>query len=97
MIFRNEFYKYSSHIVASWFLRATKLELLSEPTLRKHILVINSDFGENIMVISKHETADQFFHRLEICLFGSVCVISGSQNNTIKDYQVSYILTSDYK
>ena len=87
----------AEHIVSAWFLRATKLELLAAPVSRKNVIVINSDFGENILVISKQETSDQFFHRLEVCLFGSVCILTVQQDDKMKDYEVSYIVTSDYK
>ena len=61
---------------------------------RKHVLVITSDFGENIQVVSKHETADQFFHRLEICLFGSVCILAeeDGEESKIEDYGSLIIL-----
>lgn len=95
--YREDFLNYGEHIVASWFLRATKLELLSQVNSRQHVLVINSDFGENILVVSKHETSDQFFHRLEICLFGSVCLLARPEDENVKSYDVSYIVTSDYK
>ena len=73
------------------------MELFAATETRQHILLITSDFGENILVVSKHETADQFFHRLEVCLFGSVCILSGEKDGKIEDYGVSHIITSDYK
>ena len=66
---------------------------------RQNVLVITSDFGENIQIVSKHETADQYFHRLEVCLFGSVCLLAktGENENEFENYQFSHIITSDYK
>ena len=58
--FREEFMKYAHHIVASWFLRSTKLELFRPSKDRQSILTIISDFGEAFLVVGKHETADQF-------------------------------------
>ena len=95
--FRNEFHSFAEHIVASWFLRSTKLELFGAKESKQHILIITSDFGENILLVSKHETADQFFHRLEVCLFGSVCVLTGQEDDKPKDYGFTCIITSDYK
>ena len=73
------------------------MELFAAPKTRGHILIINSDFGENILVVSKHETSDQFFHRLEVCLFGSVCILSVEDAERIADFEVSHIVTSDLK
>ena len=39
---------------------------------RSLVLFVTTDFAENILVIRKHELADQYFHRIEILLFGAV-------------------------
>ena len=36
------------------------------------VLFFTTDFAENILLIRKHELADQYFHRIEILLFGAV-------------------------
>ena len=36
------------------------------------VLFFKTDSAENILVIRKHELADQYFHRIEILLFGAV-------------------------
>ena len=55
-----------------------------------------SDFAENILVVRKMETSDQFFHRMQICLFGTVCTLPNSLDERKKE-TVSHLLTSDYK
>ena len=51
---------------------------------------------ENILVKGKHETGDQFFHRLEVCLFGTVSTLPTPADQT-KTKTVSHIIISDYK
>ena len=87
---------YSEHIIVAWFLRATKLELMGMQSQLRHMGIYTSDFGENILVKSKHETGDQFFHRLEVCLFGTVSTLPSSPVLTTTE-TVSNIVTSDYK
>ena len=94
--FRAEFAIYAEHIIAAWYLRATKLELLGQQSQLRHLCIFTSDFGENILVKGKHETGDQFFHRLEICLFGTVSTLPSPADQT-KTETVSHIITSDYK
>ena len=87
---------YSEHIIPAWFLRATKLELMGAQSQLRHLATCTSDFGENILIKSKHETGDQYFHRLEVCLFGSVITLPSPLDLT-KTETVSCIVTSDYK
>ena len=100
---REEFEAYSLHIVAAWFLRSTKLQLFAVAPSRQSILTIISDFGEAFLVVSKHETADQFFKRREVNLHGSVCgfmVAKDGQDGdseTLEEYRMSYIVSSDCK
>ena len=80
--------------MTAWYLRATKLEVMGQLIQLQHLCMFTSDFGENILVKGKHETGDQFFPRLELCLFGTVSTLPtpGDQTET-----VSHIITSDYK
>ena len=93
---RAQFSSYAEHIVVAWFLRATKLELMGGHCQLRHFGICTSDFGENILIKSKHETGDQYFHRLEVCLFGTVSSLPRSDDLT-KTETVSSIITSDYK
>ena len=95
-ITREEFSSYAEHIVTAWFLRSTKLELLDKQSGLQQFLTLVSDFGENILVTRKHETADQYFHRMQICLFGTVCTLPSSLDETKKE-TVSHMITSNYK
>ena len=101
-LFQDEFTKYAHHIVAAWFLRSTKLELFKPSQERKSVLTIVSDFGEAYLVVKKHETSDQFFKRPEVSIHGSVCTFLvpdqvGDSNETLKDYNMSCIVSSDTK
>lgn len=94
--FRAEFSSYAEHIVAAWFLRSTKLELLDRQSQLRNFLTMVSDFAENILVVRKMETSDQFFHRSQICLFGTVCTLPSSSDESKKE-TVSHLITSDLK
>ena len=100
--FQEEFRKYAHHIVASWFLRSTKLALFHPSKDRQSLLTIISDFGEAFLVVGKHETADQFFKRKEVNLHGSVCTFLAPVENedatvTLKEVNISFIISSDIK
>ena len=67
---------------------------------RSENLFITSDFAENVQVIRKHELSDQFFHRIEILLFGAVTSMvekleEGSDE--LVPFQSSYMVCSDYR
>ena len=51
--FREEFMKYAHHIVASWCLRSTKLELFKPSSGRQSIVTIISDFGEAFLDVEE--------------------------------------------
>ena len=59
-----------------------------------------TDFAENILVVRKHELADQFFHRIEILLFGAVAsYVMLDENNDQEPtlHKSSYMVYSDYR
>ena len=99
---REDFQKYAHHIVAAWFLRSTKLALFTSFKERQSVLTIISDFGEAFLVIAKHETADQFFKRMEVNLHGSVCTFLSPKVDedgkvTYEEVNISVIVSSDIK
>ena len=94
------FHEYSRHIIPSWFLCNTKLELQKCQRNRSKTLFITTDFAENILVIRKHELADQFFHRIEILLFGAVVSYVKWEENSDEEpilHSCSYMVSSDYR
>ena len=95
--FREDFTNYAHHIVAAWFLRSTKLELFQPSQERKSVLTIVSDFGEAYLVVKKHETSDQFFKRPEVNIHGSVCTFLVPNEEKLKEYNMSCIVSSDIK
>ena len=83
------------------------MEIMKPLTRRSHSLFIVSDFAENVPVYSKHEIADQYFHRPEILLWGGVAsFLAQPQVATARDlnqgqgerlYSASFMLSSDYR
>ena len=100
--FRSEFASYAQHIVAAWFLRSTKQELIHPKKKRPSVLTIVSDFGETFLVVGKHETSDQYFKRPEVNLHASVCnfqvpKVDEGDGIEFKEHSFSYIVSSDTK
>ena len=96
---RELFLEYTHHIIPSWFLTNTKQELQKCRSARRNILFVTTDFAENIQVIRKYELADQFFHRIEILLFGAVAsfvVMKGGEEEP-SSHEHSYIVSCDYR
>ena len=60
---RAEFSLYAEHIVAAWFLRSTKLELLNKQSQLRHFITLFFYFGENILVARKMETSDPLLEK----------------------------------
>ena len=98
--FGHLFHEYSRHIIPSWFLSNTKFELQKYHSSRSSTLFITTDFAENILVVRKHELADQFFHRIEILLFGAVASYVMLDENDDQEptlHKSSYMVSSDYR
>ena len=70
--FAVQFKEFSRHIVPAWFLSNMKMELIKASPRRKETLFVTSDFAENIVLVRKHELAEQYYHCVEILLFGAV-------------------------
>ena len=63
---------FAHHIVVAWFLKNLKVEIMRPLPRRSLSLISTTDFPENILVIRKQELSEQYFHRVEILLFGAV-------------------------
>ena len=96
--FEQLFQEFSSHIIPSWFLTNTKLELQKCCSSRATTLFITTDFAENVVVVRKYEVSDQYFHRVEILLWGAVAsyVVTRSDGELVL-IQESYMVSSDYR
>ena len=92
--FRESVSDYSEHVVAAWFLRNCKLELLSSLPEKDGVAVMTADFAENVKVLDKHETGDQYFHKREIALFGTTVTVTGDGEGP---ETTSYLTSSNYR
>ena len=97
--FSIQFKEYTKHIVPSWHLSNTKLEIMRPLERRRHQIFAVSDFPQNVLIIRKHELADQYFHRPEILVFGCVVSFLVKDGNTglYRLHTTSYIVSSDYR
>ena len=96
--FSKVFEEFSRHIVQSWFLSNTKHEIM-RPLLRRLCLMFSTtDFAENVVAHRKYELADQYFHKIEILLFGAVVsFVAVDENGDLKMEQYSFMISSDYR
>ena len=96
--FSKTFVGFCHHIVPSWYLSNVKLELQKPLASRSSLLFVTTDFAENILIVRKRELADQYFHRIEILLWGGVASFvktDGTEDPVL--HQSSYMVTSDYR
>ena len=96
--FEKLFQEFSSHTIPSWFLTNTKLELQTYSSSHTTTLFITTDFAENVVVVRKYEVSDQYFHGVEILLWGAVAsyVVTKSDEELVLR-QESYMVSSDYR
>ena len=93
--FKNVFPNYVEHIVIAWYLRNAKAEGLSVASMPPHMMWMIGDFAQNIEVVKKWETAEEYFKRPEIALHG---IISGFVSSSDKSsHAMSHITSSDYR
>ena len=90
---------FTNHIIPTWFLANCKSELQKCRSARSSILFVTSDFAENVKVIRKHELGEQFFHRIEILVFGAVAsyFVTKEGQQELSSHQRSYIVSCDYR
>ena len=94
-IFKAAFPKYVEHQVIARYLRNAKAEGLSPPSVPPHMMWMIADFAQNIEVVKRWETAEEYFKRPEIALHG---VISGITPMSGKEaYEISHVTSSDYR
>lgn len=90
---------YSHHTILSWYLTNCKVEMIRPLARRAGVLFITTDFAENVLVIRKHELSEQFFHRIEILLWGGVVSfllpVRGQEQPQL--FSSSYMISSDYR
>ena len=91
--FQTNFHDYVEHLVLSWYLRNAKIEGLTI-SLPHNTVSLIADFAQNIEVVKKWETAEEYFHRPEIAMHG---IVSGFKLDNGDLYQMCHITTSDYR
>ena len=57
--------------------------------------MVISDFAENVKILDKHETGDQFFHQREIALFGTTVTVVAEDGQGTET--TSYLTSSAYR
>ena len=93
--FMESFPSYVEHIITAWYLRNAKSEGFSAALMPSHMLSMIADFAQNVQVVKRSETAEEYFKRPEIALHG---VISGFVSaNDGEMFEMSHVTSSDYR
>ena len=91
------FHEFSRHLVPSWFLSNTKMEIMKPLPRRLSMLFSVTDFAENVVADWKYELSDQHFYKREILLFGAVLSFAvADMNGHVDLQQYSYMVSSNY-
>ena len=93
--FSEDFPSYVEHLVIAWYLRNAKSEGFSAESMPPHMLSMIADFAQNIQVIKRLETAEEYFKRPEIALHGVVSGFVSAADG--KMYEMSHVTSSDYR
>ena len=92
---RAEFPDYVEHIVIAWYLRNAKAECLSPAQVPPHMMWMIADFAQNVEVVKRWETAEEYFKRPEITIHG---IISGFSSVAREGtFEMSHVTSSDYR
>ena len=93
--FQKDFPHYVEHIVTAWYLRNAKSEGFSAASMPPHMLSMVADFAQNVVVVKRWETAEEYFKRPEIALHG---IISGFVSQVDgKMHEMSHVCSSNFR
>ena len=90
--FTNDFDNFSKHKVEAWFLNTLKNFASNPKNQAPNSILSVSDFAQNLKLSRKHETSEEYFHKTQIALFGTVSSVSGETQHSL-----SQITSSDCK
>ncbi len=93
--FEEAFPNFVEHKVIAWYLRNAKTEGLSQTSVPPHMMWMVADFAQNIEVVKRWETAEEYFKRPEIALHGIISGIFPMCGEVA--YEISHVTSSDYR
>ena len=101
--FVDNFGNFSQHTLEAWYLNSVKRAAFSTKYQPSSVLNCVSDFAQNLKVDKKEEVSEEYFHKTQIALFGTVTSITKqirSEDGTItlkEKHTLSQITSSDNK
>ena len=96
--FISTFPNYAKHKVESWYIATVRKAGMSSGSQPNDTLFSVSDFAQNLKLSSKHETSEEYFHKTEISIFGTVSTVNVPESPTSsKQHSFSQITASDNK
>ena len=95
---KRSFKSYAKHKLEAWHLRNVK-NVASQPASQQPgTLVSVSDFAQNLKLSRKQETSEEYFHKTQIAIYGTVSNVKNSDTNTTDiQHSLSQITSSDVK
>ena len=70
--FTKDFEKFAAHKVEHWYLNTLKNYCSDKETQMPGSLVSISDFAQNIKISKKNYISEEYFHKAQIAMYGSV-------------------------
>ena len=96
--FKKGFESYSKQKLEAWFLNTVKNIGSSNASQVPEVLFSVSDFAQNLKLSKKQETSEEYFHKTQITIFGTVsCLNVPSSENVYEQHSFSQITSSDVK
>ena len=80
--FSKNFLSYAKHKVECWFINTVKNTSTTAVSQRHDTMVSVSDFAQNLKLSSKKETSEEYFHKTQIAIFGTVSTINVPVSDT---------------
>ena len=90
-----EFSDYSEHKIEAWYLNTVKNASFTPTSQPPNTMTMISDFAQNLQLSSKKETSEEYFHKPQVALFGTVSTINVPvSEGSIKQRTISQVLSS---
>ena len=97
--FKNEYLEYARHEVKSWYLNTVRNTAFSPEYMPSHSMFQVMDFAQNIVHEKRHAVSEEYFHKAQSALHGTVttiCTPSESGGPSVK-HAITQMTVSDNK
>ena len=96
--FVSNFPSYSQHKIESWYINTVKNAGTSSTGQLPNTLICVSDFAQNVKLLSKHETSEEYFHKTQISIHATVSTVNVPKSlDSNQQHSFSQITASNNK